>query len=390
MEKMELTPPRTLAELAGHADKVINERLSELGSADIMHKTIIASDEALLVSSLRPVEAIEPGCLTFATDKKFLARVEESDAAAVIVPPHLEPVSKPCLKAPQTRLAFTVMLELTQPEASLVQGISENIRFKDRRKVAIGDGSIIGDFCYIGENVAIGENCLIYPHVFIDDNVVIGDGCIVYPRVSLFRNTTMGRKVIIHSGAVIGDDGFGYNQVPDLKNRRLNHLKNVHVGGVVIEDHVEVGSQVCIDRGLAGNTVIGAGTKIDNLVQIAHNVKIGRDNVIVSQVGMSGHSITGDRAFLLGQVGVGPGASIGNDAIITGQSGVTTKIPDGHALWSGTPARKSDVEYKLRAISARELPRLREFMRLFKKADSFEDLKEMFFKAESPKGSEEK
>lgn len=387
---MQLDDSVSIGRLAEEAGRVIRERLANLGSPDLPHDIEVVGDPETLVGSICPVESIEPGCLTFAIGKKYLEQVEASNAAAVITPPHLVPESKPYIKAPEPRLVFSVIMELVGPNRDPVPALSDGVRYKDRSTVKIGDGSIIGDWCYIGANVSIGAGCRIYPHVFIDDNVTMGDGCIVYPHVSIFRDTQMGREVIIHSGAIIGDDGFGYNQLPDLQQGRLRHMKNSHFGGVVIGDSVEVGSQVCIDRGLAENTVIGPGTKIDNLAQIAHNCRIGADCIIVSQVGMSGHTVLGDRVFALGQAGFAPGVRVGNDAIITGRAGVTRDIPDGPALWSGVPARKSDEEYKQRALARRQLPRVREFFRIFKKAGSFEELKNEFFAKKAGSSTEDK
>jgi UDP-3-O-[3-hydroxymyristoyl] glucosamine N-acyltransferase len=188
---------------------------------------------------------------------------------------------------------------------------------------------------------------------------------------------------------VIGDDGFGYNQIPDTARGRLYHVKNEHVGGVWIGDDVEIGTLVCVDRGLVGDTVIGSGTKVDNLVQIAHNCQVGRDAVIVAQVGMAGHTRLGDRVFALGQAGFTTGAAVGDDAIIGGQAGVSGEIPAGRAVWSGTPAQKADDDFRQLALIRRELPRVREFFRLLGRADSFQSLQQMF-KAVRNRGKEDK
>ena len=316
--------------------------------------------------------------MTFAVNEKYIAQAEEAGAAAVVVTSVGE-TSLPCIKAPAPRLVFSVLLELLQPEPSLVPAVDGSVRFKDPEKVRIGENTTIGDYCHIGRNVVIGEGCRIYPHVFIDDDVVLGDNAIVYPHVTIFRNTRIGRRVIIHAGAVIGDDGFGFNQVLDLEKGRLHHLKNEHIGGVIIEDFVEIGSQVCIDRGLAGMTVIGQGSKIDNLVQVAHNCRIGQDCIIVAQVGMAGHVQLGNRVFALGQAGFAPGLKIGDDAIIGGKAGISNDIPAGSTMWTGVPAQKGDVQYKQLAMIRRDLPRVRDFFRLLKKAESLEELKAAFF-----------
>ena len=385
---MILSPSRTLDELAAHAGRVIGERLKEVGSPDLDYPIEAAGDGKVAIRSVRPVEALEPGCLTFATSAGYLKIVEASEAAAVILPLGLSTEVMPFVRAPDPRLVFSVILELADERPGPTPGLPENVRFKDPAGVEIGEGSVIGDWCYVGADVRIGRNTMIHPHVFIDDQVTIGDGCIIYPRATIFRRTRIGKRVVVHAGAVIGDDGFGYNQVPDLGHGRLHHLKNHHVGRVVIEDHVEIGSQVCIDRALAGETVIGAGTKIDNLVQIGHNVKVGRDCIIVSQVGMAGNSSLGNRVFALGKAGFTTGVTVGDDAVITARASVMSNIPSGHATWSGSPARRGDLEYKQMALARRELPRLREFFRLLKKAGSFEELRDSFRGISVKKNSE--
>lgn len=373
---MKLSTPQTLGELAQYAEREIRRRLAEVGSPDLDHPITVEGGDTV-ISSLCPIENAEPGCLTFAVNEKYVAMAEASPAAALVVT-SFGSTCRPCIKAPAPRLVFSVLLETLQPKPSLVPAADGTIRFKDPEQVQVGDGTVIGDFCYIGRNVQIGSGCRIYPHVFIDDNVVLGDGVVVYPKVTIFRNTSIGNRVIIHAGAVIGDDGYSYNQILDLEKGRLHHLKNEHLGGVVIEDFVEIGSQVCIDRGLAGMTVVGRGTKIDNLVQIAHNCIVGQDCIIVSQVGMAGHSQLGSRVFALGQSGMAPGIKVGDDAIIGGKAGISNDIPAGSTMWTGIPAQRGDVHYRQLAMIRRDLPKVREFFRLLKKAESFQELKEAF------------
>lgn len=380
---MKLTPPRTLAGLADYAGQEIRKRLAELGGFDLPYGLETEGDGETLILALEPVESLKPGCLTFATSKAYLDRIEKSEAAAVILPPSLACAAKPCIRTTEPRLVFSVILELIMDERSLVPAGPGGVSFKDRSRVEIGEDTVIGDWCYIGSDVKIGPGCRIYPQVFIDDHVTLGEGCVVYPGATLFRHTVLGRWVIIHSGAVIGDDGFGFNQIPDPARDRIYHMKNEHIGGVVIEDRVELGSQVCVDRGLAGNTVIGSGTKMDNQVQIGHNVQIGRDCIIVAQTAMAGSGRLGDQVFLSGHVGIADGISVGDGSVITAKSLVLSDVPPGRIRWGGQPVRKIEQVWKQAALAKRELPRLREFLRLFKKAGSFDELKAEFFKKAS-------
>ena len=386
---MRLKQTFALGALAEHAEQVITTRLGSLGSPDLDFQVECAGSRETPILSVCPVESIEPGCLTFATSKSYLAIVEASEAAAVVLPHDLASSVKPFIRAQEPRLVFSVILELAVDAPSLIAAGPEGVRFKDRASVEIGEGVTIGDWTYIGRDVSLGRGATIYPQVFIDDCVTVGEGSVIYPGVTIFRNTTIGRNTTIHAGAIIGDDGFGYNQVPDLKRGRLHHMKNVHAGGVVIEDDVEIGSQVCVDRGLVGATIIGAGTKLDNQVHIAHNVRIGRDCIILAQVGIAGTSRVGDRVFVLGQAGVINGISIGDDAIIIGMAGVSTDVPAGRTAWAGRPAQKADDEWKQKALIRRELPRVREFFKLLKKHDSLADIKGNFFKSAGRAKSED-
>jgi len=376
---MRLPHPFPLKELARLAQDRIRDRLAFLGSPEVPFEVHLVGDGETLIAAICPIAALEPASVTFAVNRAFLAQAEASEAAALILPPDLASSAKPYLSAPIPRLVFSVLLELAQAEPSLVPGQEAHVRFKDRSRVSLGEGAVIGDWCYVGRDVTLGRNCRIYPQVFIDDDVTLGDGCVIYPRVTLFRHTRVGRHVIIHSGAVIGDDGFGYNQVPDPERGRLLHVKNEHVGGVVIEDHVEVGSSVCIDRGLAGPTVVGEGTKIDNITQIGHNVRIGRDCIIVN-ASIAGSARLGDRVFAMG-ARIRDGIHVGDDALLLAGALVLQNIPPGRVRWLGAPAQEADQEFKTVALSRRELPRLRRFFQLLKKAGSFQELKERFFDA---------
>ena len=342
------------------------------------------------IDRVLPIEAAAAGGLTFAVGREYLEAAENSDVAAVIIPPHLAPSSKPHIVAPEPRLVFSVIMELAMKPFAPTPARPDGVRFSDPDSVEIGEAVVIGDFCHIGANVKIGRGARIFPRVFIDDDVTIGEDCLIYPGVSIFRGTRIGRKVTIHAGAVIGDDGFGYNQVYDPELDRLFHLKNQHAGWVEIQDWVEIGSQVCIDRGLAGPTTIGQGTIIDNLTQIAHNVETGPDCVIVSQVGIAGNSRLGRQVVLFGQTGVGDGRKIGDYVIVNGGSGVSSDIPAGRKRWWGMPPQPAEAALRMQVSLKRDLPRLRDFWRALKKAGSFEEMKAEFLGASKANNKEEK
>ncbi len=227
----------------------------------------------------------------------------------------------------------------------------------------LGDNIYIGDFCYIAKNVKIG-NSYIMPMVYIGENSIIGDNCIIYPNVTIRENVEIGNNVIIHSGSVIGSDGFGY------VNNNGKHYKIPQIGKVIIEDDVEIGSNVSIDRATLDETIIKKGTKIDNLVQIAHNVEIGENSILVSQCGISGSTKIGKNVILAGQVGVAGHLNIADNTIITAKSGVGTNVKKS-GIYSGIPIYEHSKWLKSSAI----LPRLPE---LYKKIQDLENrLKEL-------------
>jgi UDP-3-O-[3-hydroxymyristoyl] glucosamine N-acyltransferase len=197
-------------------------------------------------------------------------------------------------------------------------------------KAVIAKDVSIFPFSYIADGVTVGPGTVVYPYVFIGENTTVGEGCVLYPHVTLREGVTIGNRVIIHSGTVIGSDGFGY------VFHEGRHYKIPQVGGVILEDDVEIGSNASIDRATTGNTIIGKGTKIDNLSQIAHNVKIGQHSIIVAQVGIGGSTEIGDYVTLAGQVGVADHTVVESGTMIGAQSGIVGHIAKG--AYSGSPA----------------------------------------------------
>ncbi|UQZ90785.1 UDP-3-O-(3-hydroxymyristoyl)glucosamine N-acyltransferase [Deltaproteobacteria bacterium Smac51] len=376
-----------MKELYETAVSSLTEGMTALGAPGAAPPVELRGDGSVVVMGLAAADEAEPGALAFAIAPNYLKKAAEAGASAVIITPALagEELPLQAIICPEPRLIFAILLENRSRELKPAQVAGEAF-FADRASVDIGYGAQIGQGAYIGRNVQIGRGTVIGPMAYLEDGVAIGADCIIHPRAVLRHGVRVGNRCQIHCGAVIGDDGFGYTQLPDMKTGRLIHYKNVHLGSVTIEDDVEIGAQSTIDRGLISDTIIGRGTKIDNLVQIGHNCRIGQDCIIVSQVGIGGHTVLGDRVFLLGQVGLGPGVTIGADAILTGQTGFGSgTIPAGRQPWSGTPARTQKDHLQVSALSFSQLPKVRKFFQLLKKADSFNALKEAFFAPDDKK-----
>ncbi|MDR1677517.1 MAG: UDP-3-O-(3-hydroxymyristoyl)glucosamine N-acyltransferase [Deltaproteobacteria bacterium] len=378
-----LSSPKPLRSIVAEAKAKLSETLSLLGGADDPISVELIGDGAVSITGLSSAEEAENGALCFAVKKEYFQKAKQQGAAAIIAHPDIlkevvldqpglekiEPLTVVVFAEP--RLLFSVVLGLNGQEFSPPWGVSVPF-FKDKDSCVIAEGVSFGPNVYLGSSVSIGRGTRIGPGVYLDDDVSIGQDCIIHPGAVLRYGVKVGNRCQIHSNSVIGEDGFGYNQVPCPAQGRLIHFKNPHLGSVIIEDDVEIGALAAIDRGLVANTVIGRGTKIDNLVQIGHNCQIGRDCIIVSQVGAAGHSQVGDRVFLLGQSGLNHGARIGHDAIIAGQSGVLGSIPPGRNVWTGTPVKPQREEYTSQIMVKKDLPKWRKFLSLFLKGQPWE------------------
>jgi UDP-3-O-[3-hydroxymyristoyl] glucosamine N-acyltransferase len=386
--------PISLKTLLTEANLLLNQDLSLLSGDTFGFSYTSEGDLDIPISSLGATNEAAPGTLTFAVEAKFLREAIEHEASAIITNPNLlktppDP-SVNLILTQEPRLLFAAILGFTEKKLRPAWQAGEPVFFKDQASVTIADNVTIGPFTYIGANVTIGAGTKIGAQVFIEDDCVIGEDSVIHPGAILRWRVTLGDRVQIHSGAIIGEDGFGYTQVPTPACGRLIHFKNSHLGGVIIENDVEIGAGTTIDRGLVADTVIHKGSKLDNLAQIGHNVEIGKDCVIVSQVGAAGHAKIGDRAFILGQAGLSHGVEVGADAIITGQSGVTGNIPPGRKSWSNCPAMPHAEDLKLQAMQRLYLPKWRHFLDLFKKCVTFTELRDLFFAppAEEKKTSE--
>jgi UDP-3-O-[3-hydroxymyristoyl] glucosamine N-acyltransferase len=288
------------------------------------------------------------GDLTFAENEKYFLRAEESAAAAILVDTNPGPSRKALIQVPNARIAFAKVLPLFFREPVFEGGAHPSAVVAPSAEVHAT--AHVGPFCVVRENARIGARTVLEANVHVGAGAQLGEDVHLFPNVVLYANTQLGDRVRIHAGAVIGADGFGY--VLDGGA----HRKVAQVGSVIIGDDVEIGANVTIDRGALGPTIIGKGTKIDNLVQIAHNVVVGEHCLIVAQTGIAGSTKLGHYVTLAGQVGLAGHLKIGNRVIVAAQSGVMNDIGDGEK-WFGSPARP-DRQMKRQLLSVQQLPEL--------------------------------
>lgn len=321
----------------------------------------------------RPVPAgyNDPEGIAFAETPNYLTAAEQSTVAAVIVPLSQTECKKPHIRCRNPREAFGRILALHWRDLPIETGIHPTAIVHPESKVH--PSASIGAYTFIARGCAIGEDVKIHPFCYVGEGCQVDRGARLYPHVVLYQNVHIGERAVIHSGAVIGGDGFGYFW--DGQKQR----KVPQVGSVRIEEDVEIGALTAVDRATAGETVIRHGTKIDNLVQIAHNVEIGSHTVIAAQTGISGSSTIGSRVTLGGQVGVGDHVIIRDDVRVGGQSGVTKNILEPGEYW-GTPASEFREQARLIAM-IRKLPEL--YGRLKSLEQELEKLKERMEKKDA-------
>ena len=308
---------------------------------------VVEGDNNSTINKLSKIENGDNNSLSFLGNPKYNEYLYKSTASIVIVNKSLElrePVKPTLIRVEDANLAFSTLLEHFNNQQVSKQGIDNESSISSNVKV--GKNIYFGKYSIAENNVLIGNNVKIHSHVHISENVEIGDNCVVYPGVKLYRNTVIGKNCIIHSGTVIGSDGFGFN-----KDDKGNNLKVIHNGNVVIEDNVEIGSNCSIDRATLGSTILKSGVKIDNLVQIAHNVVVGNNTCIAAQVGIAGSTIIGDDCLIGGQVGISGHLKIGDRVQMQAKSGVLKNIEDDSVIM-GYPAfnyrdyNKSYVHFK--------------------------------------------
>jgi len=324
----------------------------------------VVGDPRVVIRSVTTIEEADAGALTFATSESYLASALASPAAAILVDSSLTAAAgaKPLLVVDNVRRALARLLESLRPGRPRGP-------FRHPSAVVEPDAMLAGDVyvgahAYVGHGAVIGRGSVIDAGSYVGDGTLIGDAVWIHPRVSVASQARIGNRVVLHAGCVIGSDGFGWAFV-DGRSERIPQ-----VGNVVLEDDAEIGANSCIDRAQTGSTRIGAGTKIDNLVQIGHNCRIGKHCVIAAQTGLAGSTVIGDYVKVGGQAGFKGHITVGSGVTIAGQSGVWGDVPDGVTI-SGNPARDHRGELR-RQVMIEKLPRLFARVKALERSDKNE------------------
>jgi len=314
----------------------------------------IEGDPSLAVGSFGKIEEAVAGQLAFLANPKYEEYLYSTGASIIIINESQE--LKQALKAtlirvPDAYTAFAALLSKYQElAAQQMTGIQEPSYISKTAK--LGDKIFVGAFAYIGENVEIGNNVKIYPQVYLGDHVKVADNSVIYPGVKIYHDCVIGKNVAIHAGTVIGSDGFGFAPQADGSFKKVPQM-----GNVVVEDNVEIGANASIDRATIGSTIIKAGAKLDNLIQVAHNVEVGHNTVIAAQAGVSGSTKIGNNVMIGGQAGIVGHIQIADGSKINAQSGVSKSIKVPNSAVTGSPAFDYTSALRSQAVS-RNLPEL--------------------------------
>jgi UDP-3-O-[3-hydroxymyristoyl] glucosamine N-acyltransferase len=312
----------------------------------------VEGDAEVEVSKLAKIEEGSKGSLTFLANPKYTQFIYTTAASITIVDRDFvaeNKLSTTLIRVEDAYKAFSQLLEYYNQVKMNKSGIEQPVYISESSE--IGDKLYLGAFSYVGENVRIGDNAKIYPNVYIGDNVVIGDNAVVFAGAKIYSETVIGNNCVIHSGAIVGADGFGFT--PDENGE---YSKVPQTGNVIIEDNVDVGAGTTIDRATLGSTIIRRGVKLDNQIQIAHNVEIGENTVIAAQTGIAGSTKIGKNCMIGGQVGIVGHLTIGNNVRIQAQSGIGRNVKDDEVL-QGSPALKYG-DYNKSYVHFKNLPKI--------------------------------
>lgn len=299
--------------------------------AEYLQGTLENEDPNLKITGVNGLAEAGPQDISFAVPP-HVEHCHLSKAGVMVLTSEDQALDRPVIRVADPRAAFASLLELFRAREDVERVISPLASVAASAK--IGKNVAVQAFAVIEEGAEIGDNCIIYPHVYVGRHVKIGDGCTMFPQVTIRENCVIGNKVVLQSGCVIGGDGFGY--ITDKKTGK--HSSVLQAGNVILEDEVEIGNNTCIDRATAGSTIVGAGTKIDNLVHLGHNDILGKNCLVVAHVGISGSVTVGDNVTFAGQVGTVGHITIGDNSVFAGKTGITNNIP-ANSFCAGFPAR---------------------------------------------------
>ena len=312
----------------------------------------IVGDAKVSVSNLAKIEEGTTGTITFLSNPLYTQYIYTTQASIALVRRDFEPekpVTPTLIKVDDPYTSLTRLLELVEQARGQKSGVEEPTHIALSAQVA--DDAYVGAFTYIGERAVVGEGCKLYPQVYIGDDVVIGNNVTLYPGVKVYHGCRIGNNCIVHAGSVIGSDGFGFAPQADGSYKKIPQI-----GIVILEDDVELGANTTIDRATMGATIIRRGVKLDNLVQIAHNVEVGDNTVMAAQVGIAGSTKIGSQCMFGGQVGVAGHRHVGNRVVIGAQSGIPNDVKDNMELM-GYPAVPK-VEFARQTVHIKRLAQL--------------------------------
>jgi UDP-3-O-[3-hydroxymyristoyl] glucosamine N-acyltransferase len=321
----------------------------------------VVGDKNAAVHTVSSIEDGKAGGLAYLSNPKYEQYLYTTQCSIVLVDKSFEPkqeVAATMIKVDNVGACVLQLLQMYQAMKPQKSGVSARASISE--KATIGQNCYIGDFAVIEAGAVVGDGAKIYPHCYVGDNVKVGEGTTLYPRVTIYEGCAVGNRCIIHAGAVIGADGFGF-----APNAAGGFDKIPQLGNVIIEDDVEIGANTCIDRAKTDSTIIRRGVKLDNLIQIGHNVQIGENTVSSAQTGIAGTSKVGKNCFLAGQVGIADHITVGNFVKIGSQSGIDRDVPDGEVRF-GSPALKGMGYYRSFAVF-KELPEMARQLRTLEK-----------------------
>ena len=292
----------------------------------------IEGDPNVKVSNFSKIEEGKPGTLTFLANLKYAHHIYNTEASIVLVNNDFkpeQPIRATLVKVENAYAALAMLLNLVEQSKSKKKGVDSTAFIA--ASATVSDDCYVGNFAYIGEGVKMGKNCMVYPHAYIGDHVTVGDNCVFYPHATVYENCIIGNNCILHAGSVVGADGFGF--APEGET----YKKIPQLGNVIIEDDVEIGANTTIDRAVMDSTIIHRGVKLDNLVQIAHNVEVGENTVMAAQVGIAGSVKVGKHCMFGGQVGLAGHIHVADHVVFGAQAGVIGDVKEATTLL-GAPA----------------------------------------------------